>query len=300
MKPIEYIDRSTGKLETEMVFGGSALQFLYGGSFLSSTVGSSLAYLLAKHPFFSQAVGWWQNQAWTRRNIAPFIQKFNMNSEEFLKSVSEFSSFNDFFIRKLKPDVRPIAEADATMPADARYWFFPDIGQADGFVVKGKKFQLEALLQDADLAKQYAEGSMVLARLCPTDYHRFHFPCNCLPDIAKTINGWLYSVNPIAVRRNIDIYSENKRTLTRLQNTPFGQVLCLEVGATTVGSILQTYKPFQAQHKGAEKGYFSFGGSALVLLFLPQSIVFDPDLLEISAKGFEAYCQMGQSLGKAL
>jgi phosphatidylserine decarboxylase len=185
------------------------------------------------------------------------------------------------------------------LPADARYLVFPDIEKADGFWVKGKKFSLIELLQDKSLAERYKNGSMVISRLCPVDYHRFHFPCDCTPKESQLINGPLFSVNPIALKRNIEILSENKRVLTELNTTNFGNVLYIEVGATYVGSIVQTYIPGQSYAKGDEKGYFSFGGSCLILLFEPGKIVFDQDLINASLEKVEVRGLLGQSLGQA-
>jgi phosphatidylserine decarboxylase len=171
---------------------------------------------------------------------------------------------------------------------------------SDGFIVKGKKFSLETLLQDSDLAKQYANGSMVIARLCPTDYHRFHFPCNCIPERSYNIAGDLFSVNPLALRKNIHILSQNKRQITILHSKNFGKILFIEVGATYVGSIHQTFVPGEPYAKGDEKGYFSFGGSSLILLFEPNCIQFDQDLIEASGQRMEIRGLMGQSMGRSL
>ena len=141
---------------------------------------------------------------------------------------------------------------------------------------------------------------MVLARLCPTDYHRFHFPCDCLPGQTKLINGWLYSVNPLAVKKNIQILTQNKRTLCLLDTPLFGSVAYMEIGATSVGSIQETYVVDRFQVKGAEKGYFEFGGSALILLFPKNTIQFDSDLLAATEQGLEMRCLLGQSMGRAI
>lgn len=302
VKPILYIDRVTKTKEIELVFGGQILQLLYGDSFLSKILGKTLLTLVAKSPCFSFLFGLWQNLPWTKRRIAPFIKKFGMNSDEFLQPIESYSSFNDFFIRKLKPEVRPMAPANdiAIIPADARYLFYPRIDKAEGFLVKGEKFSLGTLLEDAKLAEQYEKGTMVIARLCPTDYHRFHFPADCTPGETRLINGWLYSVNPIALKKNIDIFVQNKRTITTLETTEFGKILYIEVGATSVGSIIQTYMPHHHYAKGAEKGYFSFGASTLVLLFLPDSIQLDEDLTAATEAGLEIKCQLGQSMGKSI
>lgn len=296
MEEITYINRVTGKPEKEQIYGERALHFLYGAP--SDQLLKELLRKWASYPIVSRLVGWWQKQRWTRSHIVPFIEKYGLNPAEFQNDVTDFKSFNDFFTRKLKKESRPIAAKDslAVIPADGRYRFFPDISRADGFVVKGKKFTLEALLQDKELATRYVSGSMVMARLCPTDYHRFHFPCRCTPGASQSISGWLYSVNPIALKERISIFTENKRTLCHLQTEKFGEVLFLEVGATTVGSICQTYEPFKTYEKGDEKGFFEFGGSSLLVLFEPGKIVFDTDLL-IDQPYIEIRCLMGQSMG---
>lgn len=301
MKPIVYIDRQSGTEETEQVYCGSVLRFLYGKGLLNKFFGSPLLYLLSRFPFFSVVIGWWQSLRITKSKILPFIHRYHVDAAEFLKPPQEFSSFNDFFIRELKPQARPLAHGQdvAIIPADGRYLFFPNIQAADGFVVKGEKFDLGALLQNKELASRYVRGTMVMARLCPTDYHRFHFPCECIPSESKTINGWLYSVNPIAIKQNIEIFTRNKRTLCILDSEIFGKILYLEIGATGVGAIHETYLPYQLQPKGAEKGYFSFGGSSLILLFEPDRIVLDKDLVDASRKRMEIKCLMGQSMGQA-
>lgn len=296
---IVYIDRLTRQKNIEKVYGASALQFLYGSGLASLIFGKPLLQLIARWPFFSKLYGYWQKLPFTKGKILPFIQKYHIDQTEFLQPVDAFASFNDFFIRKLKNEARPIVEDDqiAIMPADARYLFFQNIDTAQGFLVKGAKFTLKSLLNDEKLAAAYENGSMVIARLCPTDYHRFHFPVDCTPGTAQLINGWLYSVNPIALKKNIEIFTQNKRAITSLQSNHFGKVLFIEIGATNVGSIIQTYQPEAFAVKGAEKGYFSFGASSIILLFPPNSIEFDSDLLAATEAGFEIRCLFGQSMG---
>jgi phosphatidylserine decarboxylase len=302
MSNIIYIDRQTGQKHTEKVYKEWALRFLYGDSWLSRFLRPWLLPSLTQWPWFSHLYGRLQKRSSSALKIQPFIEKFEIDSSEFLDPVSTYQSFNDFFIRKLKPEVRPINPDPcvAVIPADGRYYFYADITQCSGFIVKGQKFELEALLGESSLAKEFEGGSLVLARLCPSDYHRFHFPCDCLPGSTKMINGWLHSVNPLAVKRNIHILTQNKRTLCELQTSRFGRILYMEVGATNVGSIQETYQPGQWQSKGAEKGYFEFGGSALVLLFAKNTIEFDQDLLAATEKGLEVRCLLGQSMGKAI
>jgi phosphatidylserine decarboxylase len=180
------------------------------------------------------------------------------------------------------------------------------VDTADGFYVKGMKFTLAELLGEAALpedqrvlAKKFTGGAMLISRLCPVDYHRFHFPVGGTPSEASLINGWLYSVSPVALRRNIHYLIENKRELTLIQAPGFGEVAMLEVGATNVGSIVQSYTFGRDVAKGDEKGLFSFGGSCVITLFQAGRIRFDADLLEQSEQHLETYAKMGDRLGLA-
>ena len=165
--------------------------------------------------------------------------------------------------------------------------------------MKGAKFSLRELLGDAALAKTFAGGAMLISRLCPVDYHRFHFPVAGAPNESKLINGWLYSVSPVALRRNVRYLVENKRELTLLESVEFGTVAILEVGATNVGSIKQGYVPGRTVAKGDEKGLFAFGGSCVITLFQHGRIRFDADLVKSSAEQMELYAKMGDRLGEA-
>jgi phosphatidylserine decarboxylase len=138
----------------------------------------------------------------------------------------------------------------------------------------------------------------VLSRLCPVDYHRFHFPVSGTPDKPTLINGLLYSVSPVALKQNINYLTENKRYHTRIQSPEFGQVLMFEIGATCVGSVEYTFSPGVPVQRGDEKGYFKFGGSETILLFEPSRIQLADDLLKQSKKGRELYAWMGDSMGK--
>jgi len=103
-------------------------------------------------------------------------------------------------------------------------------------------------------------------------------------------------VNPIALRGSVSYLWENKRVLTEIDAGDLGKVTMLEIGATCVGGIVQTYNP-GAVEKGAEKGYFHFGGSMTMLLFERGRVRFDDDLLEHGAEGREVYAKMGERCG---
>lgn len=295
---IQFKDRKTGKIEKELVYGEKALAFLYADNILSAF----FSHLTAKIPFFSKLYGFFQKLPISKRKIRPFIKKYQIDETEFLEPVEKFKSFNDFFIRKLKKQARPIISGEniAIIPTDGRFLFFQNIENSDGFLVKGKKFSLDALLGSSVLADEYRRGSLMLGRLCPCDYHRFHFPCSAVPTVPRLINGPLYSVNPISIKKNISVLAENKRVITELFSDNFGKVIYIEVGATNVGSINQTFTPDKHYQKGDEKGFFSFGGSSLILLFEENKIRFDQDLIQTSKDLIETRCLLGQSMGQSM
>ena len=293
MAPIRYYNRSTQSFETEQVYGEGFLRWTYG-----SPLGAIALHAFVKRPFFSAWYGWRMNAAKSAARIDPFIQRYSVDATEFADPPDSFASFNEFFYRKLKPAARPI-EPDPSrivFPADGRHLGFQRASSIDSVFVKGQKFDLTALLGDEKLAKRFADGALVLSRLCPVDYHRYHFPCAGIPSATHTIQGPLFSVSPIALREKLSYLWTNKRSITQLETPDLGTVLLLEIGATCVGEIHQTFKPGTAVEKGAEKGYFAFGGSSTITIFEPGAVKLDADLLEQSSNQTELYARMGEAM----
>jgi phosphatidylserine decarboxylase len=292
--PIQYYDRYDRKLKTEKIFGERWLRFAY-----EQPLGRLTVWLFAKRKFFSWYYGWRMNKPESSFAIIPFIADYDVDATEFAKSPFDYTTFNQFFHRALKPGARPVAPGDsvAVLPADARHLAFQDVDAVPGFYVKGARFTVAELLGDAELAGYYQGGALLLSRLCPSDYHRFHFPVSGIPAEARLIKGPLYSVSPIALRRNIRYLVENKRSVTLVESSEFGTVAMVEIGATNVGSIVQGYLPGRPVRKGDEKGFFAFGGSCVATLFAKGRIRFDADLLEQSASHVETYARMGDRLG---
>lgn len=294
VEPIRYFNRQSGNIETEQVYGEAFLRWAYGSPF-----GRATLHTLVKRPFFSKFYGWRMDRPASASRIAPFIRDYGMKVEDFADDPESFRSFNEFFYRKLKPEARPI-DADpnsVVFPADGRHLGFQKASAIESFFVKGQRFDLAALLGSKDLAAVYADGPLVLSRLCPVDYHRFHFPVAGVPSPTQVLNGPLFSVSPLALRENLNYLWENKRTITRLETVRFGNVLVLEIGATCVGSIHQTYTPGKLVEKGAEKGYFAFGGSSTITVFEPGRIKLSEDLLDHSSRQCELYSLMGSRMG---
>jgi len=291
--PIEYYKRHTGTVETESVYGEGFLRRAYG-----NPLGRLTVALAVKRLWFSRWYGWRMDRPASRKKIAPFIRDYGVDVAEFAEPVECYGCFNEFFYRRLKPEARPVAGGEhvAVFPADGRHLAIADVSRADQFYIKGQRFDLTAFLGDPDLAAEFEGGSMLISRLCPVDYHRFHFPVSGQASSTQILLGSLRSVSPIALRRHFSILWENRRCLTEVDSEVFGKVLVMEIGATCVGGMHQTFKPGHVQ-KAEEKGYFSFGGSCVTTVFQKGVLRFDDDLLEQAAAGREVYARMGERCG---
>ena len=289
-QPIEYIERSTGKVKIEKVYGEGWLRWLY-----NNPVGELSLNAIIKRKFVSDWYGDRMDSPDSKDKIADFVKQYNIDLTILQKQ--EFESFNDFFTRKLKPNARKIDTSYNSLisPADGKLLAYSNIENKD-FIVKGYKFDIYEYLQNDSLADLYKNGSLIIVRLCPTDYHRYHFPVKGTVINDVKIDGDYYSVSPIALKKKIEIICQNKREYTEIKTANFGNIIMSEVGATMVGSMVKTYSDNKIE-KGEEKGYFKFGGSTVILFFKNNSVAIDKDLLINTKNGLETEVNMGEKIG---
>lgn len=289
---IKFIDRTTGEIITESPPAEGLLKFLYDNPF-----GKTAVLPIAKRKFISEIYGRKMNKPASTKKIQAFVDTLNINMDESEKSISEFSSFNDFFYRKLKSGARPIG-ANFVSPGDGKMIAFENVADVRNFFVKGRKFTLPEFLNDRALAQKHKNSSMVILRLAPNDYHRYHFPYSGTPSDVTTIKGAYYSVSPYALAGNFTkVFCENKRKYCILNTKDKGDIIIVPVGATMVGGIIETYQPNQALKKGDEMGYFTFGGSTIVLLVDKDKLKIDADILENTKNRIETFVKMGEKIG---
>lgn len=291
---IRYYDRRQGTIETEAVYGDRWLRWTYG-----SAPGRLALWAGVKRAWFSRWYGRRMSTPASAGKITPFIRDYGLDVSEFADAPEAFQTFNEFFFRRLKSEARPIdADPSAVVfPADGRHLVFPNLSEAKSFYAKDQVLDLDALVPDQSLANLFRGGAMCISRLCPVDYHRFHFPVSGRIRETGLQDGPLYSVSPHALRRSLEYLVRNKRAWTLIESPYHGRVLMMEIGATCVGSIVQTYDQPSSAPKGGEKGYFAFGGSCVVTLFEPGKVHFDADLIEQSTRSIETYARMGEDLG---
>jgi phosphatidylserine decarboxylase len=291
---IKIYNRQTKQYDIEKVAGGKLLDALY-----STKVGNLGLELLVKRKIYSALTGFFFDTRLSKRTIPKFVKNFSIDMKECINNLDEFSSFNDFFARKLKNTSRNFDRPNNTLlsPGDGRLQAWSGIDSNNIIQIKGMSYSLSELLQSEELAKEYQDGTYMILRLCPVDYHRFHFFDSGVCGAPKKVNGDYYSVNPVALKKIPEVFCRNKREYSIFKTDHFGEVLYIEVGATSVGSIIQTFKPNSRIQRGEEKGYFKFGGSTVLLFFKKNMVIIDKDIIEQTNNGFETKIFAGDAIG---
>lgn len=246
---------------------------------------------------------WFKNWA-----IRRFIRKYHVDfNAALLGSIDDYPNFNSFFIRKLKPELRPIAQGSKsiTSPADGS---ISQIGHIKGdsiFQAKEFHFSLITLLGDSEArAEAFKNGSFATIYLAPKDYHRVHMPFSGTLKSTVYVPGKLFSVNTYTTEKVPNLFARNERLICFFDTTR-GPMAVILVGAMLVGSIHTVWQsPCSSKHltffdykegpyleRGAELGYFKMG-STVIVLFGKDTMSWSKELNENSV------LQMGQLMGE--
>lgn len=215
--------------------------------------------------------------------IRSFVKKYNIAMHEaHEENPLNYPCFNDFFIRQLKPEQRPIAHADIVSPVDGIISELGEIKEGQILQAKGRYYTVnEFLACEEQLSDQFIAGRFATLYLSPKDYHRVHMPIKATLLNMIYIPGKLFSVQPATARVVPKLFARNER-LVAFYDTEAGLMAMVLVGATIVGAIgtswqgdLKRSKKHQyfnysadqkVFNKGEEMGYFKLG-STVVLLF---------------------------------
>jgi len=298
-------DRETGKLMDETV--PSYLRSIYRLMY-QNPVGRQLIKFPVTTTLLRRATarhGVLMDSAESAAQIPKFIETYGVNVDEIELPLDSYPTFNDFFSRRLKPGVRPIDSPHNAQilvsPADCRLLVFPSVEETTKFWLKGQKFTVASLLgpQWPQVQEKFTQPAIAIARLAPQDYHRWHLPLPARVGRRASIGGTYFSVSPRAVRE-VDILTTNKREVCLFESEEVGTWALVAVGAAMVSSIVISSNIVEGSThpKGAEHGYFQFGGSTLIMVFDQHTMAFDEDLLENSRKPIETYVKVGTRIGR--
>jgi phosphatidylserine decarboxylase len=202
--------------------------------------GIALQHLLPKQALTS-LMGWLagaRGGAATTATIRAFVQRYGVNMAEAAQpDVTAYPTFNEFFTRALKPEARPLAQADLICPVDGAISQFGVIEGDRIFQAKGHHYTAQALVGgDGALAAHFHDGLFATLYLSPRDYHRIHMPCAGRLLRMIHVPGDLFSVNPATARGVPGLFARNERVVCVFDGDAGPWVLVL-VGATIVGSM---------------------------------------------------------------
>ena len=208
----------------------------------------------------------------------------------------DYRSFNAFFTRHIKPELRPFDFDPAALcsPCDAKlsaYMISDDLT----FNVKGFDYNVETLLKNAELAKKFDRGLCLVFRITVTDYHRYFFFDGGTAEGKTFIKGRLHTVQPTALERR-RVFTENCREYTLLKTDNFGDAVQIEVGAMMVGRIINNMSEGRFE-RGEEKGRFEFGGSTVILLLQKDVATIDEEFFINTQNDCETVVKCGEKLG---
>lgn len=298
---IVYFNRSKQRKETELVYGDGAIKFIYGNSF-----GRLLAPIVASKSV-SQLYGCYQDWSVSSSKVAPFVETFGIDLSMYKagsvraeQKQHSYKSFNEFFIREFEDGQRQFTTEKNLMPAfcEARYFGHAAVNDQLSIPVKGQLLKSNDLLAGSKWSETFAGGPLLIARLCPVDYHRYHYPLSGDTLDSFAIAGQYHSVNPLALRSKPEIFIVNERRASILSSENFGKLAYIEVGAAMVGKIAQTHDETHAHQRGAQKGYFLFGGSTVIVLGEKGKWAPSEDILTHTQNGIETYLQLGEEVAR--
>lgn len=226
--------------------------------------------------------------------ITWFVKHYKVNMLEAVNpDIQAYASFNEFFTRPIKKEVRPLAEADLICPVDGAISQFGAIESDQIFQAKGHHYSTAALLGgDQEAARQYDHGHFACLYLSPKDYHRIHMPCDGTLKKMTYVPGALFSVNPATAQGIPGLFARNERVVCEFHSPQLGEFVMVLVGATIVGSMQTVWHGivnpprsrsvrswnYDGQNiqlaQGEEMGRFLLG-STVVMLFKKSDLQFN-------------------------
>ena len=278
------VDRKNKK-ETEYESSG-LVKFLY-----NNLIGRIVLKLLS-NKVFANLGACFMNSSLSKFMMNKKIKEYDIDMSLF--EDRKYKCYNDFFTRKLKKIDFDNNKNSFISPCDSKLMILK-LNDNTLFNIKGSTYSFKEIIND-EIADMFTNGYVLIFRLDVNDYHHYCYIDNGTRSDFKYIKGELHTVQPIAYDK-VKVFHRNSREWCLLHTDNFDDVVMVEVGALLVGKI-NNNKDIQDFHKGEEKGYFSFGGSTIILFVKEDVVNFDEDILNNSKLGKETIVRCGEKIGK--
>lgn len=206
------------------------------------------------------------------------------------RELLRYRSFRDFFSRESKAveiDNTPghmISPVDGALRACV-------ITENSVFPIKGSRYLLSDLLTDEKLMNNYIGGTCLIFRVSPADCHRFSYVDDGYQGRIHTIPG-RFSLGQSGTRGKESALTLHRRSWCLMATEHFGPVVQTEIGALTLGSIVNNHENARVL-RGGEKGHFELAGSTVVLLLEKERVSLLPHLKTELERGKEVYVKRG-------
>lgn len=234
------------------------------------------------------------------RAIKLFSLVFGVKLDESVNpDPKSYSTFNEFFTRAIKPELRPIAKSSVVSPVDGTISQYGKIINEQLLQAKGVTYSLDQLLgNNKKRSNAFIDGQFITIYLSPKDYHRIHMPCSGKLLEQTHVPGRLFSVAKHTVNTIKGIFARNERVIAMFETqhgTKHGKMAMILVGAINVAAIETVWSGLITPPKGEtvtsknyatkdlslkqgeEMGRFNMG-STVILLFSKDAPALRDDL----------------------
>jgi phosphatidylserine decarboxylase len=316
--PHQYIDRRSGRLCVERLYGDALVRWLYSEVRESAPA----LYRLLLSPRISGLLGFINYDMPLGGVISgarSFLRENGVDLDECVEPPEALNTMRRIFERRIRYwDCRPLPpELTAVVsPADARA-LIGSFDETSALFLKGKFFDFEELLSvdKTGWLESFAGGDFAIFRLTPDKYHYNHTPVAGVVRDFYEVRGRTHACNPSAIVAEVTPYSKNTRTVTVIDTdveggSQAGLVAMIEVTALMIGEVIQCYsrerydlpQPITAGmfvERGGPKSLYRPGSSTDVLLFQRGRVTFDEDLID-NLRRHDAQSRFSQGFGRPL
>ena len=254
-------------------------------NFLYNTIIGRIILKIATTKMIANIYAKYMNSKLSIKKINKFIKVNNIDMDDYV--TKKYHSFNDFFMREIKPGKRKISDGLIAV-CDSKLSVYK-IDKDSSFKIKDSIYTINELIGE-EREYKYA----LIFRLAVDDYHHYVFPDDGKVEKTKHIKGVLHTVQPIALKK-YKVFHENDREITFLNCKNLKDVCYIEVGAMMVGKIVN--EKIIDFKKGDEKGHFEFGGSTIIML-INKELNIDKKIIDNSSRDIETIVKLGEKIGK--